>query len=187
MAEEDLEKVWGKTAERLQIHSIEPGTFALDLYRPICMVLADRQVAGRAGSFYHPIAVLQGTYLRAEVTRILISSAAGLRILFDQHPELASNIDPKTDCGKLFSNWPAKTTKPEVLRLRAACNKIIHATQVKFDVVIPDADRNPDEEGIYLRPYLYLYGERNGVGWRAVLSIIDFAKWGAQAFQSMMR
>jgi len=34
----------------------------------------------------------------------------------------------------------------DVLRLREACNKIIHATDIRFDVVVPDAATNPDED-----------------------------------------
>jgi hypothetical protein len=34
----------------------------------------------------------------------------------------------------------------------------------------------------YVEPYLYLYGTKGRQNWRAVLSIIGFAKWGTAAF-----
>ena len=152
----------------------------MDLYRLICMVLADRQVAEHALTS-HSIKTLQHAYLRSEVTRILISCAAGLRILFDQRPK-GSSIDFRSDCGKLYPDWAAEKNKVEVLKLREACNKIIHAVDIRFDEVVPEAPTNPDGEGAYLQPYLYLYGSKDRRDWRAVLSIIDFAKWGTSAF-----
>ncbi len=70
----------------------------------------------------------------------------------------------------------------KVLTLREACNKIIHATRIKHDVVIPDAHLNPDYYGVYLRPHLYLFGQHRGRDWRAKLSIIEFVRWGAAVF-----
>jgi hypothetical protein len=49
-------------------------------------------------------------------------------------------------------------------------------------VVIPDADTNPDEEGAYFQPHLSLCGSKGRNDWRAELSLIEFAKWGAAAF-----
>jgi hypothetical protein len=65
--------------EEKQPHAIEPGSFTLDLYRLICMVSADEKVANH-GITSRAIDRLQATYFRSEVTRILISCAAGLRI-----------------------------------------------------------------------------------------------------------
>jgi hypothetical protein len=163
-----------------QVHDINPGAFTLDLYRLVCMVLADREVASH-GLTSSAIATLQGDYFRSEVTRILISCAAGLRIQFDRRPQ-GSIIEPRSDCGKLFPNWATDPNKVEVLRLREACNKIIHATDIRFDVVVPDAATNPDEEGAYCLPQLYLYGSKGHNDWRAELSLIDFARWGTAAF-----
>jgi hypothetical protein len=97
-------------------HEIEAGAFTLDLYRLICMVSAEPEVAN-LGLTSYAIARLQQTYVRSEVTRILISCAASLRIMFDQSPR-GSTIEPKSDCGKLFPNWATDPNKVEVLRLR---------------------------------------------------------------------
>lgn len=176
MAEEDLYFINEK-----QPHAIEPGAFVLDLYRLVCMVSASADVA-RRGLTAPTIAMMQGGFFKSEVTRILISCAAGLRIRFDQSHAPPSDED-RSDCGRLFPNWATDPKKVEVLRLREACNKIIHATDIRFDVVIPDAAINPDEEGAYYRPHLYLYGSKGRNDWRAELSLIDFARWGAMAFK----
>ncbi|OKO82613.1 hypothetical protein AC629_23865, partial [Bradyrhizobium sp. NAS80.1] len=116
-----------------QVHAIEPGAFMLDLYRLVCMVSASRDVA-RHGLTSPAIAMMQAGYFKSEVTRILISCAAGVRIQFDQSPGPAD--EPRSDCGKLFPNWATDPDKVEVLSLREACNKIIHATDIRFDVEV---------------------------------------------------
>ena len=157
---------------------VDQSAFTLDLYRLVCMVLADRKVASLSGD---AIKELQAAYLRTEVVRILISCAAGLRIVFDQRPE-RKTLDARTDCGKLYRDWPAKKRDVEVLTLRQACNKIIHAKEFRFDEVVPNARVNPDEEGVYLKPCVYLYGTQNERDWRAKLELISFAHWGTGVF-----
>jgi len=66
--------------------------------------------------------------------------------------------------------------------MREACNKIIHASAIKADYVVPDQSSNPDERSAYIRKLLYLDGTYRGVAWRAKLSTIDFARQGAVIF-----
>jgi hypothetical protein len=159
---------------------LDPTPFTLDLYRLLCMVLADQRVVNLdTGHFSDEISELRGDHFSGEFLRILISSAVALRIAFDQYPQLE---ELKTDCGKLYPNWPKEKRKRVVLTLRDACNKIIHADKVHHDIVDPHPGRNPDQEGAYLGPYLYLYGKKKKQDWRAELSIINFVKWGAVVF-----
>lgn len=175
MAEEKLDGFFPK-----QGYSVEAGTFTLDLYRLVCMFLADRQIAKHTVTF-RSIDVLQEKYFKTEVTRILTSCATGIRILFDNRPTFRG-VPDRSDCGKLYPNWANDQSTFEVLTIREACNKIIHATDIRFDVVIPDRQNNPDQEGTYHQPSLYLYGSKNRNNWRAELSILDFTKWGTAAF-----
>src|SRR5215471_6512034 len=166
-----------------QGHHLDPGPFALDLYRLLCMVLADQRVADFR-SEHGWISTLRDAYLGSEVVRILISTSVALRIWFDQ-------VDPKvfeglnTNCGTLWKEWKAKAKgKGEVLTLREACNKIIHATKVHYDGEFEKPrSGSPDEEERYIRPFLYLYGQKGAKDWRAKLSIIDFMRWGVAAFR----
>jgi hypothetical protein len=89
-------------------------------------------------------AELQARYRKVETTRILVSSAVALRIMFDRYPKAFGKL-PQRPCGVLYPKWPGRTR--EFLSLREACNKIIHATDIKDDLVIPDKAQNPDEEG----------------------------------------
>jgi hypothetical protein len=164
-------------------YNVDPGAYTLDLYRLLCMVVADQRVAKLGStSNYSAIARLRREYLDNEVKRALISSATALRIWLDQRPKRAF-ADMKTNCGKLFPDWSRQKKTFEVLTLREACNKIIHATEINEDLVVPDRANNPDYEGVYVRPYLYLYGGKDEQSWRAVLSIVDFVKWGTAVFR----
>ena len=169
-------------------HPFDAGPFALDLYRLLCIVLADKAVAKITVDSGRPplpipaargVAELQDQYRKAESTRILVSSAVALRIAFDQHPKALAKLSRGT-CGVLFPNWTKRTR--EDLTLREACNKIVHATEIRDDVVIPDKRRNPDQEGSYVRPLLYLYGTKDKQKWRAQLSIVEFVSGAASVF-----
>jgi hypothetical protein len=165
-------------------HHFDPMPLTLDLYRLLCMVLGDQRVAAFATE-HSPIQRLQ-YYRKGEVLRILTSSAVALRILLDQHSKQFKS-SAKSRCGDLWPKWPKQKTKPEPLTLREACNKIIHASKIHDDLVIPDRHHNPDEEGSYIRPFLYLYGTKEGTEWRAKLSIVDFVRSGAGVFLYFMQ
>ena len=110
-----------------------------------------------------------------EVLRILVSSAVALRILLDQHPRRFKSLKEK-NCGQMAMLGPKQKWTRQPLTLRGACNKIIHAADIKADWVVPDQSRNPDERGAYIRRFLYLNGTPREADWHAKLSIVDFAR-----------
>ena len=105
----------------------DPGPLALDLYRLLCMYLADRRVMNLALDS-DVVRQLHDNHLGAEVLRVLISSAVHLRIAFDQYPERLLGKLGEASCGILWQRWPKR--KSEVLTTREACNKIIHAAKI---------------------------------------------------------
>jgi hypothetical protein len=161
-------------------HRFDTGPFLLDLYRLFGIVLGDRQLAEMERSKYSAIELLRSEYAHSELIRIVTSTAIALRILFDQHRQPFTNVSQRP-CGELFVDWP--TPNPVDLTLREACNKIIHARKVNYDEVDPDPGYNSDQIGVYLRPYVHLYGKKDACDWKATLSIIDFAKFAATVFQ----
>jgi hypothetical protein len=164
-----------------QGHELDPEPLALDLYRLLCMVVADRPIAKLSERSW-ALPFLQDRYRRSEITHALVSSAIALRIWLDQRDSREYD-NFKTKCGKLYPNWPKQKNKVDNLTLREACNKIVHADDIRFDIVVPDRAHNPDENGNYLRPHIYLYGVKGNRRWRAKLSIIEFVRWGAAVFQ----
>ena len=164
-------------------HRFDAGPYLLDLYRLLCMELADRLVVKQAVK--SPIFErLRGEHIEGESIRILTSTSIPLRILFDRrnkkraggrrhddwHDKLLDEAK-NADCGRLYARWPRK--KSEVLTLREACNKIIHANTIHRDIAYAEPN--------HFRPYLYLYGKKDGLDWRAKLSIIAFAEHATTA------
>jgi hypothetical protein len=159
-------------------YQLDTRPYILELYRLLCMVMADERIARLGYPIDSAISRLRDEHVYNEVKRTLISSAVALRICLDEsHPQEFAHL--KTNCGKLYPNWSKQKKKFEDLSLREACNKVIHATEINEDLVIPNRARNPDYEGTYLRPYLYLYGVKGKQEWKAVLSVIEFVKWGS--------
>lgn len=151
-------------------HHFNTSNLTLDLYRLLCMVVADKQVTAlsRKSKIFSE---LSGEHLEHEVTRILVSSAVAIRVELDQHPkEVWEKWD--TDCGLLFQPYSAKSKKAKSrpLKLRDACNKIIHATEIHWDI----AGKYVDER--YARPIVYFYGVEKKVRWRAKLMLIQFVR-----------
>jgi hypothetical protein len=179
-----------------QGHQFDGGPFALDVYRLLGIVLSDKKIAALGDeATYHspPVWQLQDRFRKAEIMRILISSAVALRILLDQgdRRDKRLKIASNKQCGELWENWDRTKRrskgKSKPLTVRDACNKIIHASDIVDDVVWPNPELNPDQVGMYIRPFVYLYGAHKGQDWRAKLSIIDFALRAAWLFLIYMR
>jgi len=151
-------------------HHFDASNVRLDLYRLLALVLADQAVS-KLATQSNIFSDLQGEYLEYEVTRILLSSAIALRVEFDRHPKDVWK-DWKTECGTLFEPYRVTGSKfkGKPLELRVACNKVIHASKIHWDVV----GKYPGLT--YVRPYIYLYGKDRKVDWRAKLSVVLFVR-----------
>lgn len=138
----------------------------LELHRLVCIFLASRSFADlRQAPVEYPD-VLDPLLEREdeEITRILLSVAITARVVDDREEKLFELV--AGNCGALEEG---EATNP--LTLREACNKIIHATKLRFDFSETETGQR------YLNPTLYLYGQRhNGSPWKASLDIIQFAK-----------
>lgn len=149
-----------------------PNTEAvfLELHRLLAIILASKSFAELRvgdGEKWEAIDHLQQVE-DDEITRILLFVSITARVIDDRYDKALDLI--AGDCGTLFNTDRNGTTKSG-LSLREACNKIIHAKKVRFDVSETEAKQR------YLNPVIYLYGERqNGQAWKAVLDVISFAK-----------
>lgn len=137
----------------------------LELHRLVCIFLASKEFANLRDG---PSDVLDTwDYLQEaeedEITRILLSVAITARVIDD----LANGVFDfvAEDCGNLEQG-----SKSKPLSLREACNKIIHASKIRFDVEDNGAGQ------AYVTPFIYLYGEKSGVEWRATLDVLKFAR-----------
>ena len=68
-------------------------------------------------------------------------------------------------------NNPDTTTE---VKLRLACNKIIHAKKLHYDIEVVENLHWTLDRVRYLHPSLYLYGEKHDKKWLLHLRIYDF-------------
>lgn len=61
--------------------------------------------------------------------------------------------------------------KKQPLIMYEACNKIIHAETINFDL-----RKLPNSHLSYLYPRIYIYGKKNKIKWRAILDIQEFCE-----------
>jgi hypothetical protein len=157
-------------------YSIEPEYIDLDIYRLVCCFGGSRVLRdfakgkGKAEKeyFFHSRFAHETT----EISRLLVSIAATVRNNMDNLPSVYSSQPPKGfngSVGVLYNDVTRRKRGKELL-FRDACNKIIHASKMNFDV-----SNTKDYESSYLKPRVYLYGEFKGGQWRAVLDIDRFA------------
>lgn len=142
----------------------------LDLYRLLNQFLASQSLSEKCdvdGELFHAMHSLD-SFFEIESTRILLSSAVIARVLDDKNKDLKQY---NTSCGVLT---PDLNNPKEIvdLQLREACNKIIHATKIKYDVEVVRHGYTQR----YFNPYIYYYGSLGKKHWKAKLSIIDYVK-----------
>lgn len=140
----------------------------VDLHRLLAIFLASKHFAELCeiypGEGFDPIYKIQEVE-QDEITRILLNLAVTARVIDDREDKVFGLVG--SDCGTLHKN--IENQEINVLDIREACNKIIHAQKVRFDV---------EELGVqrYLNPIIYLYGTLQNNQWRAQLDVIRFCK-----------
>ncbi len=141
----------------------------LDLYRILCHFFASRNFAelSTGDAAWNPIAELADEFEESEIVRILVATSIYFRIFLDQN---SLRGDPSGADSGLLTPDLSKPDQSQTLDLREACNKIIHARDVRFDVDYFDGYKP------YLNPELHLYGDKSGVKWKAVIRIVDFVR-----------
>jgi hypothetical protein len=94
-------------------HHFGTGPYLLDLYRLLCMVLADRPLAEMEE---HAITIhrLRGEFVYPELIRILTSTATVLRILFDHYEREFAEV-----CTRDGLDWRAKLSIIELAKIAA--------------------------------------------------------------------
>jgi hypothetical protein len=143
-------------------------TVILELHRLLAIFLSSRSFAELregSGESWESIDHIQ-QYEEDEITRILLAIAITARVIDDREQRVFDLV--AGDCGTL-SHVGSNEISP--LTLREACNKIIHAQKVRFDVSITEAGQQ------YLNPTIYLYGKRqNRAEWKVELNVLVFAR-----------
>lgn len=137
----------------------------LEIHRLVCMFLASKEFAARRNGphdAHHWLDDLQEPE-EEEITRILLATAITARVIDDLNGQAFDIVAP--NCGLLLQG---AQTQP--LTIREAFNKIIHALKIRFDVELNDQGQR------YLEPFVYLYGKKGNVEWKATLDVIEYAR-----------
>lgn len=132
-----------------------------DLFYLLSIFLADERISKEIKGPDDPLLKILST--EEDITSILIRSAAIARIIINQKK---IKINEKNSVvGNLEQHG-----KIGVLSLREACNKIIHADNVLFEVV-------EIKKGLFARePGIMLVGKKNGEKWEAEIDILEFIR-----------
>lgn len=106
------------------------------------------------------------------ITRLLIETAVLIRMkddLFEQQHGIPAEAQ-KDFVGQIW--LPGTASQPEPLHLREACNKLVHAKLINFDVSVEPHSWHSRHLQC---PTIYVYGtNQRGIEWKAE---IDIAKW----------
>lgn len=154
--------------QRSEGHFPNTGNMVVELHRLLAIFLASRNFAelceNYPGEGFDPIYKIQEVE-GDEITRILLSLAITARVIDDREGKAFEFLG--SNCGSLQRDIRDQQT--EVLGIREACNKLIHAETIRLDCA---------ELGVqkYLNPTIYLYGVLKGNSWRVQLNIIEFCK-----------
>jgi hypothetical protein len=146
-----------------------------EIYQLLTLFLSSRPIAELEESgMYGPNDPVRqfGAQERDLITRHLIAIAVTIRILDDRQSTV---FDLFTDyCGTITKDL-ANPIQTNGLGLRDACNKIIHARDVEFDI-------GTTAQGVsYLHPFVYFSGTKGSKPWTASLDVVKFCRESAAA------
>lgn len=113
-----------------------------------------------------------------EIVRLLVEIATQYRLMEWNVSEEWKNKDFKTKhVGLLLVD---KKEEPLDLTMREACNKIIHAEEIIFDI-----GKIRGHALYYHKPVIHLYGKRGKQGWKASIDLILFCNAANQQVESI--
>ena len=142
----------------------------LDLYRLLNQFLASPLLSDMCDKDAHLNHAMYSLdhFFEIEATRILLSSAVIARVI-DDRDNMLKEFD--TGCGELIPNLDNPNHILD-LNLRGACNKIIHAKTIKYDIEV--GIQGYDQR--VFKPYIYYYGSKGKTKWKATLNVVDYIK-----------
>jgi hypothetical protein len=149
-----------------------------NLYTLASLFFASSHIAGLADDEVGcPFRQMLDEHEESLITQLLIETAVLIRMkddLFQQQHGIPADTQ-KDIVGTLWI--PADASQDSQLHLREACNKIIHAKLINFDLI-----GEPHAHDRYLQPVVYLYGEQRGTPWKAQIDVVRWVEFGYTMF-----
>lgn len=143
---------------------IDPNSVYTDLHNLLCIFLADEKYSKIIKGSKDPLWEL-ASLAEKEITRILINSAIVARIIDDQKDSSSSFSAQSLECGLLIVD-----NKKSILTLREACNKIIHAKNIGFEITETATKYS------FVESKILLTGKKNGKNWDAEINVVDYIR-----------
>ena len=137
----------------------------VDLFHLLSIVLSDEKIAHVLNGDEDPLWDLCSV-AESEIARILVTSAVVARISDEQRG--FALLHAEDQCGELRKDNESEQSEP--LILREACNKIIHAKEIQFDI------KHSVKNYYSIVPVVYLFGEKNGKTWEAKLDLVEYIR-----------
>lgn len=165
-------------------HVFDTLNMRRQLWLLLTVFLADRAYAEItedewfADGYRQHLLGLNSDFADQAITECLLGVATSLRVIDDRDGDVLTRLPP---CGVLWNDLPTDENIP--LTLREACNKIIHARRLNFDIERLDGHAlgaHPIDSPTYMRPFIHLYGTHRTRDWKAMLDIVAFARASAQ-------
>ncbi len=151
--------------EGIRIDSERVGLLA---YRLLTMFLASKGLSELRDGEYDSGPDILSQHEQPEIEHLLIQTAILYRIADDNAKAGRSfygSWNPVV--GRLYPDISKEQS--EELNLREACNKIIHLTKLKYDMIEGEFSWQN-----YVQPTLYLYGRKGNQEWKAILDVKEF-------------
>lgn len=156
-----------------QGYPIESVLIELQIYHLLTVFCASQKLHQLAAiKDNDELDTMRQRFEESEACRLLISVAIMLRNLMDATSPEAIKLRMREQDAIVGTLQPdERETTSERLLFRDACNKIIHAYHINFDM-----DEEKPRKMNYINPTIYLYGEHHGSKWRATIDVVDFAR-----------
>ena len=143
----------------------------LDLYRLVCYFHTSEHLADLSdGGDFCPWQGLRYEFEASEIIRILLQTAVQVRFIGAGHAdEMRARKDWMQDSvGKLYKN--VSEANAEILPLRDACNKIIHAKNI---VLASNGSGDPYTR--FIKPTIFCFDDfEQQKGWKAEIDLHPF-------------
>jgi hypothetical protein len=151
---------------------VNPSNIDLASFRLLSIFLSDKEIQQlRAKNKFKIPDELIFQIKHDQITHLLVEIAILYRILDNQLPKdvMYEKARMKRIVGSLYE---PVGSKKQGLTMREACNKIIHAVGINFEIrKLSKLNRG------YLYPKIYIYGKKGQTDWKAILDIVKFCEY----------
>lgn len=161
--------------------TVKPDGFMFSLERStltlLSLLVADKEIQSYYYKYHLPhMEYMHGEVKESMIVELLIEIATRYRIMSWGTKENRSKEFKDENVGTLFVG---NKDKIEDLSMHEACNKIIHAKEIEFDV----SPLTNSKEHFYFKPFIHVYGEKGKNNWATMIDVVLFCNAANQSLE----